>query len=63
MYLLYFVNGISHDDFDSNVMHGFSVRPIICFLVQPFLLNPTFSVNFYSAFGYVLFDCHVQYAW
>ena len=29
---------ISHDDFDTNVMF-FSVRPIIYFLVQPFLLT------------------------
>ena len=34
----WFLNGISHDDFDNNVMF-FSMRPIIYFLVQPFLLT------------------------
>ena len=32
----WFLNGISHDDFDTNV---FSVRPITYFLVQPLLLT------------------------
>ena len=42
----WFLNGISHDDFDTNVMFFF------------FLSLPTVFVNFYS-FVYVLFNRHV----
>ena len=35
----WFLHGISLDDFDKNVMFFFSVRPIIYFLLQPFLLT------------------------
>jgi len=35
----WFLNGISHVDFDTNVTYAFSVCSIIYFLVQPFLLN------------------------
>ena len=35
----WFLPGITHDDFDNNVMLFFSVSPIIYFLFQRFLLT------------------------
>ena len=47
------LNGISHDDLDSNIMY-FKY-------VQSFISLSNCSVNFYS-FVYVLFDRHMWYA-